>query len=172
MQLNILSRRTFYFIAGQKEFSFLRKRIPDSCDKSFWNCDFIHKICILALFPTELSISLPAKKNSRSWEKNSRFLWQEFLKLQFFSQDLQLNIRKNSLLRCLLESILVLEKRTLVARVPEIEILLKIFWCNTILAEEFSSIRYYCRNLDSPWKNQNKMIVMVGILALNRRKCY
>ena len=130
MHFSIISNRTLYFIACEKEFSFLRKEFP-----------------ILVARVSEIAILF------------TRF-------------TIKHSFRKNSLLRCLLESILVLEKRTLVARVPEIEILLKIFWCNTILAEEFSSILYYCRNLDSPWKNQNKMIVMVGILALNRRKCY
>ena len=63
----------------------LEKRIPYSYDKSFWtDCNSIHKICNYTFFPEELSTSLLAGKNSRSWEKNSRFLWREFLKSRFF----------------------------------------------------------------------------------------
>ena len=63
----------------------LEKRIPYSYGKSFWtDCNSIHKICNYTFFPEELSTSLLAGKNSRSWEKNSRFLWREFLKSRFF----------------------------------------------------------------------------------------
>ena len=63
----------------------LEKRIPYSYGKSFWtDRNSIHKICNYTFFPEELSTSLLAGKNSRSWEKNSRFLWREFLKSRFF----------------------------------------------------------------------------------------
>ena len=32
-------------IACQRESSFLRKRIPDSCGMSYWNCNSVCKIC-------------------------------------------------------------------------------------------------------------------------------
>ena len=35
LKVKILSRRTLYFTAFQKESSFLRKKIPDSCDMNF-----------------------------------------------------------------------------------------------------------------------------------------
>ena len=63
-----------------KRILFLEKRIPDSCSMSFWNWISVHEICNYTFFPEELSTSLPAEKNSRSWEKNSRFMRQEFLK--------------------------------------------------------------------------------------------
>ena len=36
--------------------------------------------CMYVCMYVELSTSLPTEKNSRSREKNSQFLWQEFLK--------------------------------------------------------------------------------------------
>ena len=58
-----------------------------------------------------------------------------------------------------------------VARVSEIVILLKIFRCNAFLPQEFSSIQACYKNLDSPWKDCNKMILSIRISVLNRRKC-
>ena len=175
--INILFRRTFYFFAYQKESSFLRKRIPDSWGKSLWNCDSVHKICDKIFFPEKFSASLPAEKNARSWEKNSRFLQQEFLKLQYYPWDLQLNIlsKRNFYFITCWKEFLFLRKEfpVLGARVSEMEILLKLLRCNAFLPQEFSSIvNLVSRTSILLERITIEMIILIRILVLKRRICY
>ena len=78
---------------------------------------------------------------------------------------IQHSLQKNSLLHCLLQEFSFLRKELpiLVARISEIEIIFKIIRCNAFLLEEFPSIKSSCKNLDSPWKNRNKIILVIRI---------
>ena len=85
------------------------------------------------------------------------------------------SFQKNSLLHRLLKRILVLEKEfpVLVARVSEIEILLKIFRCNAFLPQEFCLLfNLVSRTSILLERITIKIIILIRILVLKRRKCY
>ena len=109
-------------------------------------------------------------------KKNSRFLWQEFLKLQFYPWDLQLNIlSKRTLYFIARWRVLALQKEflVLVVGVSEIEILLKIIRCNAFLPQEFSLLFNLVSRISILLERITiKMIVLIRSLILKRRICY
>ena len=76
----------------------LKKKNSEFLWQEFLKFDSVRKICDKIFFPEELSVSLLAEKNSRSWEKSPQFLGQEFLKMQFYPWDFQLNILSRRIL--------------------------------------------------------------------------
>ena len=85
------------------------------------------------------------------------------------------SFQKNSLLHCPLKRVLALQKEfpVLVARVSEIEILLKIIRCNAFLSQEFSLLFNLVSRISILLERITiKMIVLIRSLILKRRICY
>ena len=85
------------------------------------------------------------------------------------------SFQKNSLLHCPLKRVLALQKEfpVLVARVSEIEILLKIIRCNAFLPQAFSLLFNLVSRISILLERITiKMIVLIRSLVLKRRICY
>ena len=123
----------------------LKKKNSEFLWQEFLKFDSVRKICDKIFFPEELSVSLLAEKNSRSWEKiespilGARISENAILSMRF---PIKHSFQNNSPLHYLLKRILILEKKfpVPVERVSKIEILFKVFRCNAFLPQEFSSV--------------------------------
>ena len=95
-------------------------------------------------------LALPAKTNPRSWEEEFRDLVARVseIAILFVRFAIKHSLQINFLLHCLPKRILILVHSGS---------LKKNFRCNAFLPGEFPSIQSCFKNLDSPWKNHNKM---------------